>query len=293
MPTPTAWNRPPGLSRRASLARTSASASPMPVTTVYLAKAHEPESIPQEMTMTSAPASPPAVTAAIPTPHPQPEVPTFGTDIRSIKRLFATTEFHFEMDTSGLSKENQDILLNMPPLFDSDGGSKRQMLSKQDFTQEHLQKHRETATQAMPAMSPEGNPEGGSSQLGGEPDERHTGDGSRRQTLPVGPPSDLMSPTINLAHILSPESQPSALSGRSSIPQNPQMPQRFKSPTPGYPGQGPQYNASAQGTHFGMNGHARQNSRFSFANDLGSSNSSVKATSNPKFSNQHSSHMTP
>lgn len=295
MPTATAWNRPPGLSRRPSLARTSASASPMPATAAPTAKQQEqvPELESQESTMASAPASPQTSTAAMSVPHPRPEISKFGNDILSIRRLLATTELHFELDISRFSKINQDVLSNMPPLFDIDGGVKRQMVRKPEHEHERLQKDHEAASQALSTMATDDNPEGGSLQLGGEPDERHAGDEARPRNLAVGPPSELMSPTFNLAHILSPESQPSALSGRSSIPHNQHLPHQFKSPSPGFSGQGSQQSSLAQTSHFGANGHTRQNSRFTFAHDLGSSNASVKATSNPKFSNQQSSHMAP
>lgn len=281
LPSTSAWGRPVSLSRRDSQARTSASASPMVASPAPASRSQAT----QEVEIEEQPSFPEHLA-----PIPMEEEHGSEIDIKAIMKKYAAGHLHYEMDISlVLSDAEMQLAKLTPMLFEPNGGASRLLAEKRDQENRRLQKDHEVASQALSALTIADAPEAGSLQLGGEPEERQELDASRRNNIAVQPPNDMMSPTFSLAHALSPESQAPGLSGRSSGPQQHFLPQQFKAPSPGFAAQGVHQGTYAQNSLYGGGGHARQNSRFSFANDSANSTSTVKAASNPKFSSSQAS----
>lgn len=196
---------------------------------------------------------------------------------------------------------------SFPPLFDSCGGEKRRATreGQQEEARLHIDQDAMADSQSIAEPPEEEAPESGSLQLGGEPEDRHElreipmGFNRRPSTqLPIqrssngGPfgPSLAQPFPQNLNNL-------SSINGRTLTPQ--QMDQlrlgtAGQSQSPGFMEQYPpgMRNQLAQGSAlFQQQGHNRQSSRYSFANDGSSSASSVKPSANPKLMAQQSSMM--
>lgn len=283
LPTAASWAKPRTNSRRPSPVRTSASASPAPSAVATAAKGKEPES---EQATPAAPADATTSESPAPTTRPRKKSLTVLEKIyKSLRRPPFDPNVKYEVNPpGGLSEEERRVINCMPPLFDPNGYAKRQA-GKAAMEQRQLKRDQEVATQTLSGMNThtEDNTAGGSLQLGGEPEDRQDPASNQRQPFDS---DSLNFSNLNLTHALSPEAQTSALSGRSSVAhQSGFMPNSIKSPSPGMsnalqnPFSGSQYGG----------GHARQKSRFSFANDPTGSTSTFKAGSNPKYVNQQSS----
>ncbi len=194
-----------------------------------------------------------------------------------------------------------------PPLFDECGGEKRRaMRQAQEEARLHLDQDSQADAQSVSEQLEEEEPESGSLQLGGEPEDRDTGretnlpqsfHGARRPStqLPIqrasngGPFGPSLSQNFpqglgNLSSIngrtLTQSQQQQILLMKSGLPQS-----GFMDQYP--PGMGSQL---GQGSAlFQQQGHNRQSSRYSFANE--SSTSSVKPSANPKLMAQQASMM--
>ncbi|KAI0839841.1 hypothetical protein F5Y06DRAFT_286277 [Hypoxylon sp. FL0890] len=176
-----------------------------------------------------------------------------------------------------------------PPLFDINGGKRRRAM--RDEEEHRLGDHEEQVDNVEPS---EGEPESGSLALGGEPEDRDQGrNGARydQRRNPTQPPiqrsnaNDLFGPSLsaygqNATAI-------GSIGGRTMTPQQ----QLFVRPQNSFadqmpPGISPQTTSLFQGQ-----GHSRQQSRFSFANENNSSSINVKSTGDPRYMAQQSSMM--
>ncbi|KAI1211343.1 uncharacterized protein F4807DRAFT_35612 [Annulohypoxylon truncatum] len=174
-----------------------------------------------------------------------------------------------------------------PPLFDVNGGKRRRAM--RDEEENRLGDHEEQVDNLEPS---EGEPESGSLALGGEPEDRDQGRNSGRfdqRRNPAQPPiqrtntNDLFGPT--LSGYGSTASAVGSGGGRTITPQLFVRPQNsFADQMP--PGILPQSSSLFQGQ-----GHSRQQSRFSFANENNSSSINVKSTGDPRYMAQQSSMM--
>ncbi|TAQ85983.1 hypothetical protein B7494_g5691 [Chlorociboria aeruginascens] len=192
-----------------------------------------------------------------------------------------------------------------PPLFDDRGGEKRRaMREQQDENRLHIEQESQADVRSVAEPMEEEEPESGSLQLGGEPEDRDNGrEGSQPQGFQRRPSSQLpiqrasngapFGPSLgqnftqNLGNL-------STINGRALTPMQQQQLLALKSGQPQtgfmdqYPGIG---NSLGQGSLFQQQGHNRQSSRYSFANDGSSASSSVKPSANPKLMAQQSSMM--
>jgi CCR4-NOT transcription complex subunit 4 len=192
-----------------------------------------------------------------------------------------------------------------PPLFDERGGEKRRaMREQQEESRLHLDQESQTDTRSIPEPLEEEEPESGSLQLGGEPEDRdHGREGNMPQfqrrpstQLPIQRTSNggPFGPTLtqNFPQNLS---QLSSINGRTLTPlqQHQLLLMKSTQPQSGLmdqypPGMGGQLGQGS--TLFQQQGHNRQSSRYSFANDSASA-ASVKPAANPKLMAQQSSMM--
>jgi len=163
-----------------------------------------------------------------------------------------------------------------PPLFDVRGGERRRAMREEDEAAMSSEQIDESEVQEASEDEPE---TGGSLALGGEPEERepdtesHAYDPRRTQAQPPiqrNHGDGLFGPALGTP-------QP----GRSMTPQ-----QLFS--MRGQAGFGDQ---PPPGMSFQGQGHNRQSSRFSFANEGGNSSTNVKLAANPRIMAQQSSMM--
>ncbi|PGG95780.1 hypothetical protein AJ79_09880 [Helicocarpus griseus UAMH5409] len=220
-------------------------------------------------------------------------------------------EFRFVFSSAGLPPDEIAYIENHPSLIDPYGGVKRRAMREKA---EHERATREAENQALlhPNANEEENLEGGSSQLGGEPEEVHSasvvGRNPREPLSAIQPPSQ-QTTTANSA-VGSPVSaghqfQGLNMAGRSLTPLQQQQLLLLKNAGGQHMGLMDQLptgavsnsfdqNAQARAGLFqnqmpqmaGMQGHARQASRFSFVNDA-----NAKNASNQRLVNQQASAM--
>ncbi|KAH8666370.1 hypothetical protein BX600DRAFT_380516 [Xylariales sp. PMI_506] len=190
--------------------------------------------------------------------------------IEILKRLAACPEF------SPL-KDSDDSL---PPLFDPYGGFKRRAMREDE---ENRLGDQEEPTDNNEQS--EGEAESGSRALGGEPeDQDHAQDGSafdqRRNPAPIQRTTaeGLFGPSLNSTYAQS--------SGGRSI-----TPQHLMRPQGSFLDQMPPGISTAQSSLFQGQGHARQQSRFSFANENAAGTTKVNLAANPRLMAQQSSMM--
>ena len=210
-----------------------------------------------------------------------------------VRNFIKFRNFEYKFDWNAVDEADRPTVQNMPMLFDPNGAAKRRMVPKQNEEHDLRKKDSQVAQQALSAVDFEEMPESGSLQLGGEPEERNEPglNGRQRQTA-IRPPAldTLASPQLG-----SDSAFPTrGLNGRMMTPSHDAHgTQQFKSSSPSFLGQtyGSQ-SGSVQPPSAGGMGHARQGSRYSFANES-SASASVKPVANPKLMNQQSSMMPP
>ncbi|KAI5866203.1 hypothetical protein GGS23DRAFT_594344 [Durotheca rogersii] len=175
-----------------------------------------------------------------------------------------------------------------PPLFDVNGGARRRAL--RDEEENRLGDHEEPVENLEPS---EGEPESGSLALGGEPEDRDQGRESgrydQRRNLPQPPiqrtnANELFGPSLSGYGQTS--SAVGSIGGRTITPQQ----QLFVRPQGSFADQMPP-GISQPSSLFQGQGHTRQQSRFSFANESSSSSINVKSTGDPRYMAQQSSMM--
>ncbi|OTB09597.1 hypothetical protein M426DRAFT_50486 [Hypoxylon sp. CI-4A] len=176
-----------------------------------------------------------------------------------------------------------------PPLFDVQGGKRRRAMREEE---ENRSAGHEEQVEQLEAS--EGEPESGSLALGGEPEDREQSrDGGRfdQRRNPTQPPiqrttaNDLFGPSLtgygqNATGL-------GSIGGRTVTPQQ----QLFVRPQNSFADQMPPGIAPQSSSLFQGQGHSRQQSRFSFANENNSSSINVKSTGDPRYMAQQSSMM--
>jgi CCR4-NOT transcription complex subunit 4 len=198
--------------------------------------------------------------------------------------------------------EESESYSTFPPLFDNCGGEKRRaMREHQEEARLHLEQESQPDLRSVAEPMEEEEPESGSLQLGGEPEDRDNGrvaEFQRRPStqLPIqrtsgGPfgPSLSQNFSQNLSNL-------NSINGRTLTPAQQQQLLAMKSSQSqsGFMDQFPlgMGNQLGQGSAlFQQQGHNRQSSRYSFANDSSSASASVKPSANPKLMGQQSSMM--
>ncbi|KAL1861577.1 hypothetical protein VTK73DRAFT_7051 [Phialemonium thermophilum] len=300
LPSSANWARNPQVrSRRGSHATSGAAPSPaisnaLPATAESLQEAVDES--PGDSAVSAAAPEGQAPVAAAPASG---EVPTEARDPRDV--LF--TRLLKSLAACSLSFPKLDGDQGVyPPLFDIRGWEKRR--SMRDEEESRLAEDQERRTEVREPS--EGEPESsGSLALGGEPEDQahgregHAYDARRAATQPPGAQRSstdgLFGPTLasgfgqNAANL-------SAVNSRTMTPlqQQQQQQQSFLRPQGAFADHLPPGIASQASLFPGGQGHSRQGSRFSFANDSQSATStttSVKLAANPRIMAQQSSMM--
>lgn len=280
-------------SRRGSHATSGTAASPavsmsLPVTTeaneeaIESAPAEEVAAPVQPETKTT----PEPTTAVAPVESAKPTRDPRDILLSQLLKSMASCTISF----SAITSESLD---DCPPLFDVRGGEKRRAMREEEearLSGEHEEQ--------IDALAPsEGEPESsGSLALGGEPEDREQGRDSHGfdQRRPSAQPpiqrtnaDALFGPAIGTTYPQAAQNLGSG-SGRTMTPQQ----QGFIRPQGGFVENMPPGISSAQSSLFQGQGHSRQASRFSFANENSSTSStSVKLSANPRIMAQQSSMM--
>jgi CCR4-NOT transcription complex subunit 4 len=177
---------------------------------------------------------------------------------------------------------------SFPPLFDPYGGLKRRAIREDE--ENRLGDQEDQVETHEPS---EGEPESGSLALGGEPEDREQGrEGSvydqRRNT--AQPPiqrstaDDLFGPSLGSSFV-------QGTSNIGSVGSRTMTPQQFMRPQGSFVDQMPPGISTPQSTLFQGQGHSRQQSRFSFANENASGSTKVNLTANPRLMAQQTSMM--
>ncbi|KAL8767076.1 MAG: hypothetical protein Q9209_006303 [Squamulea sp. 1 TL-2023] len=251
--------------------------------------------------------------SASPTAIPsQPPPPKQAHPLDRLLRTIATSSFKFSFDRSLYSQETLKEIDAFPPLFDMNGGLKRYRMEKERERERAKQEDEEEAHRVLGALETaeeDEPPASGSLQLGGEPE---TDDGRQsvgRQSseprsaiqapfastsngLPFGSSYFGNSQMVN-GRSLTPQQQQQLLMLRGTNQQSPVNTQVQQ----GFTGQTSQHHHQQsnpfqnQGQGFGIPGHTRQASRFTFANDTPSASTAVKPNANPSLMAQQSAMM--
>ncbi|KAI0026064.1 hypothetical protein F4780DRAFT_718326 [Xylariomycetidae sp. FL0641] len=175
---------------------------------------------------------------------------------------------------------------SLPPMFDLNGAERRRAMRDEDESRLH-EEHGENREPS------EGEPESGSLALGGEPEDRDQGRSAggfdQRRNLTQPPiqrsgASDLFGPS--LTGFGSASATVGSIGSRTMTPQQ----QLFMRPQSSFADQMPP-GISQPASLFQGQGHSRQQSRFSFANENSSSSVNVKSTGDPRYMAQQSSMM--
>ncbi|KAJ8062840.1 hypothetical protein OCU04_008095 [Sclerotinia nivalis] len=210
-------------------------------------------------------------------------------------------------------KIHEDDLASFPPLFDDHGGEKRRLMREQQQEEErlHMEQESQADVQSVPEPVEEQEPESGSLQLGGEPEDNgreinQPPGFQRRQSsqLPIqrgstaGPFGPSLGQQQNYPQNIS---NLSSINGRSLTPLQQSQLSMFKSPS-GVPSSFMDHISSPGGLGnplnqntalFQQQGHNRQSSRYSFAMDGAAGPSSIKPSANSKMMQQQASMMPP
>lgn len=258
--------------------------------------------------------------ADIPSLDPDPDIPPhlfhkiFSGKPHPLDRAMKTflrSSFKFTFDRSIYSEEALKEIDAYPPLFDVNGGLIRYRMEK-EREQERL-KREEDERNAMNAAEEDENPASGSLQLGGEPETQERpsdiGGQSSHDRSAVRPPYSISASSNSLpfgvSSVFSNQS-PSLPFNSSGLTQQQQQlimlqraNQTVQSPVINQHQQGFSSNSSqhhhqqsnpfqAQNQGFGISSHARQASRYTFANDSMSAPAAANPTNNAQLMAQQS-----
>lgn len=279
LPSSANWARNPQRSRRGSHATSGAASSPAVSTSLPVtAEAVPEEAVEDEEEEAEAESS----TTQQEEPEPIPsEAQPKGIPESSLKALLRALQACTLPGLVSAEVEDQN-----PPMFDVRGGEKRKAMREE----EDSRLSGEQEEQAEVREPSEGEPEtGGSLALGGEPEDRDATNDSFEQRRPSTQPPIQRNNTDGIFGPALTGSNFNQTSGntvsRSMTPQ-----QLFLRSQSGFSDQAPP-GIPNQGGNFQNQGHNRQSSRFSFANDNQASATNVKLAANPRIMAQQSSMM--
>jgi len=217
--------------------------------------------------------------------------------LREILRLLQQGGFRYIFDETLVSQRDLEVIKNFPSLIDKDGGRKRTAVKEREARELERLRREHEAQAAAQAQDLEEVAEGGSLQLGGEPEEQRSSAGGDIQphTVRSSSRNTVSSQNYGTDRAYSPANALHALQGARSMSEQQRQQillQQLKSANP--LGNGSQSGTYAPGLlPNGAVGHARRTSRFSFSNEPSSAPSSVKPNTNPKIMNQQSAMMPP
>lgn len=296
-------------STRSSKPASVAASSPVTANQIIPAQSAQTRQIPLE------PPCPDPVSTTQPqtiTVQPATLRPVFA--LEPAMKTLMNSSFKFTFDRSIYSEEDLKEIDAYPPLFDDHGGLVRYRMAKEQEQERQKQEEERNVIAAMSATEDEEAPASGSLQLGGEPetqDEPNDNSGriSAQQRSAIQPPFGSSSnypfggsnfPASNAASLtrtLTPQQQ-HQLSLLRSQSRNQQSPANNGQFQPGYSGNTSLHHHQ-QSNPFQMQnqafntaqGHGRQASRYTFANDSASASTTVKPTANPQLMAQQAAMM--
>ncbi|KAF1984876.1 hypothetical protein K402DRAFT_413592 [Aulographum hederae CBS 113979] len=201
---------------------------------------------------------------------------------------------------NGVTEQQFELIKNYPPLFDPAGGEKRRLRREAEAEERRRMESEvqvQPPTQISSSVEIEDNPEGGSLQLGGEPEERQEGGASQHQHAIQPPSQHGFSGNIGLGQNfgIGEDLSTFGLNGRGGLTQQHQhqqqqlLLQQFRSGNTQSPG--PQNAFQNQSVHASQSGHGRHQSRYNFANDASSASNSLKPVANARLMNQQAAMM--
>ncbi|KAF2804600.1 uncharacterized protein BDZ99DRAFT_148137 [Mytilinidion resinicola] len=298
LPSTANWGNKPSQGRRASRSTNASTSSPMttnavPVTQPPTKTDPEPSKQRGKETVKNG-----SQKSAQPSKSSTPQPPLSArerrgvSDLDHILKAIASPDFKFVFSAASLTPQEFEVISNFPQLLDPNGGAKRRAMKD---------KQEQAAEQALvsiaPNIEPEDNPEGGSLQLGGEPEEHHETAPGRGHQHVIAPPSQ-QTMGLGFGQGLADDFGGLGLNGRGLTVQQQQQLMLLKSAAPqsaglmsNLQGHGQQQQALGQQQSGSAPGHARHTSRFSFANDSATASAAVQPVANAKLMNQQSSMM--
>ncbi|KAL1867867.1 transcriptional repressor general negative regulator of transcription subunit 4 [Diaporthe australafricana] len=188
----------------------------------------------------------------------------------------------------------------IPPLFDPRGGERRRAMRDEEERQMDGE-HEQQQTAPVEPLEPEGEPESGSLALGGEPEEREeqsreTHAFEQRRSIAQVPiqrtnTEGLFGPNVGSAGFAQGTANVASIGNRTMTPQQ----QAYMRPQASFAeSMPPGINASQSALFQGQGqGHSRQTSRYSFANESQPSANAVKLATNPRLMAQQQASMLP
>ena len=254
-----------------------------------------------------------------PTPitQPQPKIvrtaPRPVHPLEAVMKTFTTANYKFVFDRSRYSEDDLKEIDAFPDLWDDRGGLVRYRIAREQEQERQKQEEERNVIGAMSATEDEEAPASGSLQLGGEPETQddvndNSGRVSVQQRSAIQPPFGSSSNipfggsnfpsnnTANLARTLTPHQQ-HQLSLMRSQSRNQQSPVNNSQFSAGYTGNTSLHHHQ-QSNPFQMQnafntaqGHSRQASRYTFANDSASASTAVKPAANPQLMAQQAAMM--
>ncbi|KAI9682385.1 MAG: transcriptional repressor general negative regulator of transcription subunit 4 [Caeruleum heppii] len=230
-----------------------------------------------------------------------------------LMKAVSSPEFKFVFSSSMFSPEEYEAIMNHPPLLDPNGGAKRRFVREQEkLERQKREEEQSNVSQVVPEGLLEEPPGSGSLQLGGEPEigpedadksgpyDQLDGNAQDRQRNAIRPPSQSASSAFGAPKMdFGKEGITAALSnlsinGRSLTPSQQQHLSVLKgggSQPPGFADQPQTAPFQNQTPYLGAQGHTRQSSRYTFANDSSSASAAVKPAANAKLMAQQSAMM--
>jgi len=226
------------------------------------------------------------------------------------------SNFRFTFDRSRYSDEDLKIIDNWPPLFADDGGLIRYRIAKEQEQERLKQEEERNVIGAMSAAEEDEAPASGSLQLGGEPETQDepsetSGRMSAHQRGTIQPPysatptstnfpfggAAFQSNASNLSRSLTPQQQQQLSliqrgNGARMSPVNQFQPSYGQNTSLHQHQQSNPFQMQIQNPSFSTApGHARQASRYTFANDSASASTAVKPGVNPQLMAQQAAMM--
>ncbi|KAG8169502.1 hypothetical protein KVR01_000247 [Diaporthe batatas] len=187
---------------------------------------------------------------------------------------------------------------SIPPLFDPRGGERRRAMREEEERQLNGE-HEQQQSEPVEPLEPEGEPESGSLALGGEPEEREQSREShafeQRRSIAQLPiqrtnAEGLFGPNVGSSFAQG-AANVATLGNRTLTPQQ----QTYMRPQASFAdSMPPGINASQSALFQGQGqGHSRQTSRYSFANENQATANAVKLATNPRLMAQQQASMMP
>ncbi|KAL3302878.1 CCR4-NOT transcription complex subunit 4 [Colletotrichum asianum] len=295
LPSSANWARNPQRSRRGSHATSGAASSPAISTSLPATAEAVPEAIDETPSRKETPAPPTESKAPMVAPKAEIKKPNSlpETVLKTLLMAMQGCPFTYHApDTNSLETI-------YPPMFDLRGGEKRRAMREEEESRLGVEEQQSEAQEPS-----EGEPEtGGSLALGGEPEDRDVSrEAAFEQRRPgTQPPiqrtntDGLFGPALGSAFGQASVTSGSVAGSRSMTPQQ-QLFIRSQNGfgdhlPPGIATVQPSVQQQQQQQQQGGNGHNRQGSRFSFANDSAGTSASVKVAANPRIMAQQTAMM--